>query len=113
MTGKKFKEKKLIALNVLFVSNGTKDIRLAYKFKYNGKLEEKVILLMIGDSEKWHYLVVKNLLRLLRGRLSNHKGYKYCLGCFHLYSTPNRLKKHERLCNNHKFCEIEMLKKKR
>ena len=63
---------------------------------------------MIGDSEKWHYLAVKNLTRLLRGISSNRDGDNYCLGCFHSYSTANKLKKHERLCNNHKFCEIEM-----
>ena len=97
-----------IALNILFVPNNTKDIRLAYKSEYSGKREEKVILLMIGDSEKWHYLAVKNLPRLLRGISSNHVGDYYCLGCFHSYSTDNKLKKHERLCNNHKFCETEM-----
>ena len=50
---KKFEENnRSIALNILFVPNGTKDVRLAYKLKYNGKREEKVILLMIGDFEK-------------------------------------------------------------
>ena len=92
----------------MFVPTGTKDIRLTYKSKYNGKCEDKVILLIIGDGEKWHYLPVKNLPRLLRGISSNHAGDNYCLGCFHSYSTPNKLKQHERLCNNHKFCEIEM-----
>ena len=49
---KKFQNNnKSIALNILFVPNDTKDIRLAYKSEYNGKHEEKVILLMIGDSE--------------------------------------------------------------
>ena len=102
------KNDKSIALNILFASNGTKDIRLTYKSEYNGKRKEKVILLMIGDSEKWHYLAVKNLSRLFRGISSNHVGDYYCLGCFHSYSTAEKLKKHERLCNNHKFCEIEM-----
>ena len=97
-----------IALNILFVPNGTKDIGLAYKSKYNDKRESKVILLMIGDCEKWYYLAVKNLPRLLRGISSNYVGDDYCLGCFHSYSTPNKLKKHERLCNNHNFCETEM-----
>ena len=95
----------------MFVPNDikdTKDIRLAYKSEYDGKRENKVILLMIGYSEKWHYLAVKNLPRLLRGISSNHVGDYYCLGCFHSYSTADRLKKHERLCNNHKFREIEM-----
>ena len=40
-----------IALNILFEP---KDIRLAYKSKYNFKREiKKEILLMIGDCEKW------------------------------------------------------------
>ena len=57
---KKFEQnKRSIALNILFVPNGTKDIKLAYKSKYNGKHEKKVILLMIGDGKKWHYLGVK------------------------------------------------------
>ena len=63
---------------------------------------------MIGDVEKWHYLAVKKLPRLIRGISSNRVGYNYCLGCFHSYRTANKLKKHERLCNNHEFCEIEM-----
>ena len=82
---------KSIALKILFVPNGTKDIRLAYKSKYNGKREEKVILPMIGDGEKWYHLAVKNLLRLLRRISSNHVGDNYCLRCFHSYSTPNKL----------------------
>ena len=45
---KKFeKNNKSIALNILFVPNDTKDIRLAYKSGYNGKRENKIILLMI------------------------------------------------------------------
>ena len=90
------------------VPNDSKDIRLAHKSEYNGKREGKLVLLMIGDSEKWHHLAVKNLPRLLRGISSKHVGNHYGLGCFHSYSTAEKLKKHERLCNNHKFCEIEM-----
>ena len=56
-------------------------------------VKKKKILLMIGDGGKWHYLAVKNLPRLLRGISSNHVGDNYCLGCFHSYSPPNKLKK--------------------
>ena len=108
-TGKNLKKiiNQLLLISCLYV-NGTKDTKLAYKSEYNSKREEKVILLMIGDFEKWHYLAVKNLPRLLRGISSNHIGDNYRLGCFHSYSTVNKLKKHERVCNNHKFREIEM-----
>ena len=70
--------------------------------------DNQVILLMITDGEKWHYLAVKNLRRLLRGITSNHNGDFYCLNCFHSYSTENRLKKHERVCNDHDYCYVEM-----
>ena len=86
----------------------TKEIRVAYKSKHNFKRESQVILLMITDGEKWHYLAVKNLRRLLRGITSNHNGDFYCLNCFHSYSTENRLKKHERVCNDHDYCYVEM-----
>ena len=42
---------------------------------------------MITDGEKWHYLVVNNLSRLLRGIASNHHADFYCLNCFHSYRT--------------------------
>ena len=35
------KDNRSIARNILFVPNGTKDISLAYKSKYNGKREKK------------------------------------------------------------------------
>ena len=76
----------------MFVPNDTEDIRLAYKSEYNGKRAEKLILLMIGDSEKWHYHAVKNLPRFLRGISSKHVGDHHCLGCFHCYSTAENLK---------------------
>ena len=50
---KKFElNNKTIALNILFVPYDAKKIRLAYKSKYNHKRNNKVILLIITDSEK-------------------------------------------------------------
>ena len=42
---------KFIALNVLYVPYGEKNIRHAYKSKYNLKRQKQVILLMITDGE--------------------------------------------------------------
>ena len=54
---KKFEQNnKRIALNILFVSHNTEKIRFAYKSKHNFKRENHVILLMITDGKKWHYL---------------------------------------------------------
>ena len=50
---KKFElNNKSIALNVLYVPEGEKTIRHAYKSKYNLTRENQVVLLMIGDGEK-------------------------------------------------------------
>ena len=36
--------------------------------------EKKVILLMIPNREEWHYIAVKKLSVLLRGRTSKNNG---------------------------------------
>ena len=65
---KKFeKNVKTIALNILFVTYNTEKIRLAYKSKHNINRQNQVILLMITDGKKWHYLTVKSLSGLLKG----------------------------------------------
>ena len=71
---KKFESNKKIALNILYVPHNTKKINIAYKSKHNLTREKKVMLLMISNGEKWHYLTVKNLSGLLRGITSNHAG---------------------------------------
>ena len=47
---------------------------------------------------------------LLRGISSSNNGDFYCLNCFHSYRTLNKLKKHERVCNNHDYCHVDMPK---
>ena len=67
-----------IALNILYAPHNTEKICHAYKSKYNLTRENQVIILMITDGEKWHYLAVKKLSALLRGITSNHKEDFYC-----------------------------------
>ena len=65
---KKFElNNKSIALNTLYVPCNAENIRLAYKSKHIFKCENQVILLMIADAKKWHYLAAKKLSVLLRG----------------------------------------------
>ena len=90
--------------------HNTKTIRAAYRLEYNHKCEKQVILLMISDGVNWHYLAVSNLSALLEGKLSNHHWHFYCLGCFNSYTTKNRLKEHEEICNKHESCRTEMPK---
>ena len=121
------KSNNAIALNILYVPPNTKTVYLAYKSKYNRKCKNQVVFLMITDGkqsdeiDKWHYIALKSvhtdngfhrpirsLSRLFRGITSNNNGDFYCLGCLHSFRTDNALKKHERLCNNHDYCHVEM-----
>ena len=61
--------------------HNTEKIRHAYKSKYNLTRETQVILLMITDGKKWHYLAVKSLSTLLREIAGNSHGKFYCLNC--------------------------------
>ena len=72
---------KTIALNILFVPYNAETIRIAYRSKYNHNCKKQVVLLMITDGNKRHYLAVSNLSALL-AKKSNYDGDLYCLNCF-------------------------------
>ena len=107
---KKFESNnKSIALNILYVLHNTEQIRHAYKSKHNLNRGNQVILSMITDSEKWHYLAVKSLSALFRGITGNNNGDFYCFTCFESYTTENKLKKHKKVCEKHDYCHVEIL----
>ena len=97
-----------IALNILYAPHNTRKIHVPYKSKHNLARENQIILLMITDGEKWHYLTVKNISGLLRGITSNHARDFYCLSCFCAYSTKNKFEAHKKICENHDYCHVEM-----
>ena len=100
---------KAIALNILYVPYNTNEIRQAYISEHNDERNNQVNLLMITDgSTNWHYLAIKNISGLLGGITSNHNGDFYCLNCLHSYRTKSKLKKHEKICKNHDFCNLKM-----
>ena len=98
------------ALNILFVPHNTETIRVAYRSEYNHKRKNQVNFLMITDGTKWHYLATTNMSTLLEGKSSNHHRDFYCLNCFNSYTSKNKLKEHEEICNNHNSCRIQMPK---
>ena len=115
------KNNETIALNILFEPHNDKTINLAYKSEYNRKRENQVILLMITNGKKWHYIALKSepnddgfncptksLSRSITGVTSNHVGDFYCLNCLYSFRTDNALKKQERLCGNNDYCNVEM-----
>ena len=91
--------------------HNTEKIRHAYKSKYNLNRKNQIILLMITDGEKWHYLAVKSLSALFRGITSKHEGDFYYLNCFQSYTTENKLKKQKKVCDNHDYCYVKMPEK--
>ena len=57
---------KSIALNILSNLHNTRKISNVYKSEFNKTRKNQVILIIITDGEKQHYLAVKNLNSLLR-----------------------------------------------
>ena len=88
--------------------HNTEEIRHAYISKYNLDRENKVILLRIIDGKKRHYLAVKKLSPLPRRITSKNNGDFYSINCFHSFRTKNKLKKHQKLCENNDYCYVEM-----
>ena len=100
---------KTIALNILYVPYNTKEIRQAYISEHHDERNNQVNLLMISDgTSNWLYLAIKKVSGLLRGITSNYNGDFYCLNCLHSYRTKSKLKKHEKICKNHDFCNLKM-----
>ena len=104
------KNNETIELNVLYIPRNTKTANVAYKSKYNNKRKKQVILLMITNGKKQHYLAVTDISALFQKISSNHDRDFYCLNCFSSYTTKDKLKEHEEICNNHDSCRIEMPK---
>ena len=91
--------------------HNTEEIIQAYISKCNSDRERKqVILLMITDDKKWHYLAVKSLSALLRRITSNNNGNSYCRNCLHPFRTKNKHQKHIKVRENHDYCYVEMSK---
>ena len=88
MIEKKLEKKYLIiALNVLYAEK--EKIYLAYILRHNSNREKQVILLMIPNREGWYYLVVKQLLALLKEITSKNNVDFYCSNCLHSFATKN------------------------
>ena len=105
------RNKKTIALNILYIPTNTKPINLAYKSKYNCIRENQVLLLMItigkqsDEVDKWYYIALKSvrtddgfnrpirsLSRLFRAITSNNYGVVVLLCCLYSFQTDNAFK---------------------
>ena len=53
-----------IALNILFVSYNSEEIKLAYKLNYNKRKNQVILLMINNESNNSYYFAVKNLSEL-------------------------------------------------
>ena len=109
-----------IALNILFVSYNSEEIKLAYKSNYN-KRKNQVILLMINDeANNCYYFAVKNLSELnslgwLRGKkeaiINNDNSFQNALDDALNYQTiktnPERISKLKPYINKYNWEGID------
>ena len=92
---KKFKKNNgTTALNVLYAKK--EKIYSAYVSKHNSNREKQVILLMIPNEEKWHYLSVKILPVLLREITPKHHCDFYCMNFLYSFATEKKLESHKK-----------------
>ena len=101
-----------IALNILYVPFGKRNVCTEYISKHNFTTKNQVTLLKITDDKgNWHFLAlrseldensvkkpIKTLSKLMNGISSSNRGDFYCYGCFHSFRTEATLNNHFELC---------------
>ena len=65
---------------------------------------------MTTEDEKWDYLAVKSLSRLLHRFTSNNNDDRYCKNCLHLFRIESKLKTLENVRKNYNYCKIKSLR---
>ena len=64
MKKKKKKENKSIALNILFLSYDSEEVKLVYKSSYNKRTNQVILLMINYEASNYYCFAVKNLLQL-------------------------------------------------
>ena len=57
-------ENNSIAINVLFVSQNSEEIKLAYKSSYNKRKNQAILLMINDEANNYYYFAIKNLSEL-------------------------------------------------
>ena len=113
-----------IALNILYVPFGKRNVCCEYISKHNFTAKNQVTLLKITDDKgNWHFLALPSVLdengvkrpmkalsKLMNGISSSNHGDFYCYGCFHSFRTQTTLENHFELCEYNDFCSLEVPK---
>ena len=101
-----FERKNDVCVNLLGVEE--RQIYILRMGKYDPEKEE-VILLLIADEERRHYVAVKNLNRLLRSKSISQKCKQYfCMNCLQGFSFEESRDKHLQYCIDNEVVRVEM-----
>ena len=80
-----------------------------YPFRISKHNSDFVVdLLLITDGERYHYVLITDLVNLVRkvqGRQIDARA-KICRNCFHVCSKNETLQKHEKLCCHFETCQV-------
>ena len=95
----RFEKNNNISINVM-ANNGDSEVYPLQGSKH--KSEIKISLMLITDDDQnSHYVVVKNMSRLLYKQTTNRHGERhYCFNCFNGFTTEKRLLEHMLYCDD-------------
>ena len=57
-------ENNLFAINIIFVSHNSEEIKLAYKLSHNERRDQVILLMISDEANNYYYFATKNLLEL-------------------------------------------------
>ena len=93
----RFEKNNNVSINILG-NNG--DNRIYPLQRSNHKSDTKIELMLITDEGGSHYVVVKNMSRLLHGQATKKCGERfYCFNCFNGFTTEMKKKEHMLYCD--------------
>ena len=71
-------------------------------------VKNKLLLSLFQTGERWHYLLLRKLLMIIRGIASKINDDFYCLSCLHSFRTKDKCKFDIKVCENKVFWNIIM-----
>ena len=79
-----------------------------YPLRISSKNQNPIHLLLLGNEETQHYILIKSLNVLLRKRTKYGKAMNHCSRCLHGFATRISLKSHLEMCREFKVQRTTM-----
>ena len=79
-----------------------------YPLRISSKNQDPIHLLLLGNEETQHYILIKSLNVLLRKRTKYGKAMNHCSRCLHGFATRISLESHLEMCREFKVQRTTM-----